>query len=217
MNKLIYLLILIPGFLFTSCAPEPEHLYPLSYLPAYPGSYWKYIDSFGDTTESTVEGDYILDSIPGDIPSYYDVPHEGESYYVPVYDDQFLSKSPLWEYMLHFNYSTALGPAPFHKLVDEVTPVGGSWCYTCSQYSGLYPEVVARDTTVIVNGISYYPTIVIDFMGVASSYTQLWKRYYFTKDIGIVMVGDYNMIITDNGDHDTLVNTHSLYEYHINH
>jgi hypothetical protein len=206
MKKLIYWSLFIPGFLFTSCAPEPEHLYPLSYLPAYPGSYWKYVDAFGDTAEATTDGTYELQSAPG----------EG-SFYVPVYDDLFFAKKGLWGYRLRYDITNSTGYYPFHKLLDEETPAGGMWSFEYSQYYALKPKVIARDATVVVNGTSYYPTIVIEYWGIPSNAWQTYKlfTYYFAKDVGVVKVENYDRILHDFGEFDSLVNTYSLYEYSI--
>lgn len=71
------LLILIGLLLFSACKKVErvllleipaayvgvyDTIYPLSYLPAYPGSNWDYINQNNDTSSRVSGADYVLDS-----------------------------------------------------------------------------------------------------------------------------------------------------------
>lgn len=63
--KHLYLLFII--LILFSCnkyeeVNEYETIYPLPYLPAFPGSYWKYLDENGDTVVINTDPEYKLHS-----------------------------------------------------------------------------------------------------------------------------------------------------------
>src|SRR4030095_5992968 len=92
----IVLCFLAMIFFFSSCKKEEDDhsyptIYPLPYLPVYPGSDWTYLDDDGDTIIYKTESNYILHSYSS--AKLYGA--ETEPVYVPV-----------WRGMPIYGYST---------------------------------------------------------------------------------------------------------------
>ena len=216
MKNQLYLLAIVSAFLITSCkkdntdpvdntgtgseTEEFQTIEPLSYFPAFPGSFWKYVDINGDTTMTSTALEYMED--------YYTVGMQGfvsDTFLVPFYQGD-----AIWRYEAHTGPISNGGSYPFTLLVSDTLPVGSSWIN--SQWNGytIRRRILEKDATVTISGQDYYPTIVVEeywdsqpFPGVRIN------RRYFTKDIGIVREDTYN-------PSDTLVNTKYLIEYDIN-
>ena len=174
---------------------------PLSYFPAYPGSYWKYIDSNNDTivykTDSIYKKDYYVIGAAAFV---------SDTFYVPFYDG-----FPIWGYEAHTGPISNSGSYPLSRILSDTLPVGSDWPILHWSGTEVNRKIIAKDTTVIVGGISYYPTIVVEeyYSSGPPVYTWIAKRYY-TKDIGLVKEDI-------NNPNSNTVNSRQLVEYFINH
>ncbi len=183
--------------------PTPTHhfdtLFPLSYFPAYPASFWRYINSANDTVICKTDSSYKLDSYV-----YWGNP--SDTFYVPYYNNV-----PIWGYQSHsgsqYNHF-----GPMWTLLSEGA-VGTNWQLYFDNGNGSARMVVAKDSSVYVNGVYYYPTIVIKqypyppLMGGPNHWNGMT---YYTKDIGMVKQDTWN-------PSDSTITTLMLYDYHINH
>lgn len=177
-----------------------DTVYPLSYFPAYPGSWWKYVDSNNDTTENTTAPGYLPDSyiISGQA-------YESGVHLVPYYND-----IPIWGYDAHEGYVTNSASTPLRTILSDTLPVGSSWTVFYWGGTGVDRKILARDTTIAIGTNSYFPTIVVEEYYTAGPPTNPWiaKRYY-TRDVGLVREELHNYL-------DSTVNTRNLIDFYIN-
>jgi hypothetical protein len=178
-----------------------DTIYPLSYLPAYPGSYWQYVDDSGNTSMILTDSIYKLD--------YYMIggaAYVSDSFYVPVYNN-----FPLWRYEEHSGPISNAGSYPLKRLLSDSLPMGSEWGWLYWSGSALSRKIIAIDTTLVINGISYYPTIGIEqFYSLGPPFYIWQKREYYAKDIGLVKVEEYNSL-------DSTIFSKVLVNYFINH
>ena len=212
MNKILCLIFFI--FILTiSCKKkttqqEPEKpevqkidtLKPSSYLPVFPGSYWKYINPKGDTIIYTTSAKYEKDT-------YTDV--NGAltttvSAYVPKYNGVFI-----WQGYCHtgpiYNYGMKVTNSLI-PIVPEAFDIE-EWTIYQVGHDRHFCRTLKIDTTIEISGKSYFPTVVI---GTYGSYSNggdvLYIKEYYTKDIGLIK-------------HEDLIDPNSefhLINYHIN-
>lgn len=217
MNKLyIYIVfILIVLFYTFSCSkkkvefPELEPpvkivdtLFPLEYFPAYPGSYWTYFDSVSNTT-ITCKTDSVYKT-----DSYYDA-HDGaytDEHYVPYYCGY-----PVYHYSFRVTPSS-VKDSYFTTFLNNPLQLNSSWCESYASNPYTYcKKIVTMDTTIVLNGISYYPTLIaVRYAPGTSPEIHFYKQYY-TKDIGLIKEIQYY------GSNFTINKSIEIVDYHINH
>ncbi len=220
MKKVIYLLVLV--FFLMNCKKKKEEVVdtppeittptkidtikPSRYFPAFPGSYWKYVNSSGDTITHSTSATYEKDS-------YTDRELNGSvtksaTAYVPRYDN-----IPIWGDYAHsgpiYNYQT-IAANSLIPIVPENFRIGGGWTTYAVGHSYICGSIEKKDTSIQIAGKNYYPTIVVYFR---SYYTgpvgYVVTKKYYTKDIGLIKEE-----VLKNGD-TTFLETH-LVSYHIN-
>jgi hypothetical protein len=179
--------------------PSYDTVFPLSYFPVFPASYWKYSDSNGDTMTIRTDSLYQLD--------YYTVMGApSDTFFVPVYNNQ-----KVWGYEVHSGPTSFSGSYPFKKILSETLAVGSSWNIYHWSGTSIDRMIMAKDTTINIFGNTYYPTIVVkEYYGAGGppNYPWIAKRYY-TKNIGLVKEEIYN-------NQNSTVNTKQLITYFIN-
>ena len=79
---------------------------PRSYFPAYPGSYWKYLDDNNDTITSSTLSNYCKDYYTSGLDT-------SETYLVPFYDG-----TPIWGYEAHTGSVSYATSYPLTHLVN---------------------------------------------------------------------------------------------------
>lgn len=175
---ILLLLVLI------SCKKEkkevPPTIYPLSYLPVYPGSHWVYIDEKGDTAAQYSDSEYKLHQ-------YYSGVINGnltDWVYVP-----FWNGTPVYGYSSPQSISP-YGPRGLMQIGYLSEQVGDTWEIYHDKYGTQYRKVVAVDTTLSVNSIIYDHVIAV------SDYGNLWMNSgnpivflrinYYAKNIGLI-------------------------------
>lgn len=170
--------------------PEPlvyDTLYPLSYLPAYPGSYWKYTDISGELSAIYTGPDYVKASYQA-----------SDSSYVPIYDGK-----PLWGYSVPTNYSSV------PQALLSVNVNVNDWQLYYNSGVTTSRRVIARDTTISIGGQDYFPTIVTEDYYVYGSFLHPLNRRYYTKEVGMIREDTYSGA-------DSLSGVRTLSEYFIN-
>lgn len=195
----VFILLFILLQLFSSCKKEKRYeiIYPLSYFPVYPGSWWKYVDSNNDTiiirTDHSYQEDYDVDFT-----------NTSETYLVPVYDG-----TPIWGYEAHVGSGGSTYYRHFQKIISETDPIGTTWAIASRDNTRWIRKISAKDTTIIINDVSYYPTIVVDqFWGEYYNENILTHRRYYTKDIGLIREDNHETS-------DSTVNTMQIIDYYI--
>ena len=174
-----------------------DTIFPLSYLPCFPGSFWKYLDSSNDTTTINTDPSYVKDN--------WTWGYDSNTAFVPVYNG-----IPTWEYQARDGHVSHSGSSPFKRILSDSLPIGSNWLVSYWGGTGVSRKIISNDTTIIINGNSYFPIIVIEeyYSTGPSDYIWIAKRYY-AKDIG--------MIKEDlNNDLDSTINTKVIIEYFIN-
>lgn len=199
--------IILFGFLVFICFAcskndKIERLEPRSYFPVFPGSYWKYLDSNGDTVVRKTGSDYIEDRyyVGGEL---IRGPH-----YVPLYED-----TPIWEYYEHtYNPGHQYQSPGFVQILSESSPLGKEWeaWYYPSQLTKVSRKVVFRDSTIRVSGNEYFPTMMVEeFYSMGPDfYLWIYKRYY-TEHVGLIKEESFKYS-------DSSIYTINLIDYHIN-
>lgn len=159
---------------------------PSEYLSTYPGSWWKYIDKKGDTIIYKTSDSYQKDSYSYTWSKSNPFPStitETVSAYVPLYN-----KVPIWGGYGHTGPYYNYGQLEIQPLVaiapDEFKP-GQYWpTYVNSHYDESC-RILAVDSTVIIEGKSYYPTMVIE-KRLGYNDAVLSGKDYYTRGIGLV-------------------------------
>lgn len=184
-NKIVSLLVILVMMLSYSCkkdtvnSDQPKNevsydtLFPLDYLPVFPDSWWKYIDSDGETSYLKTDSVYQIDTEATVV----------DTFYVPVYNGE-----PIWGYDAHTDsYLSHAGTTKFKTLLSETEPVGSSWLIHNWAGTGVSRKIIAKDTTIIIGDVSYFPTIGVEEYYSEGPVEYIWiSRRYYTKNIGLV-------------------------------
>ncbi len=185
-----------------------DTIFPMSYFPVYPGSNWKYNYTGNFVLTYSTESTYQKD--------YYDIDCKtSDTVYVPIYNHYLI-----WGYSLSKMVRRCFShTAPFELLLSETIPVGQKWsiAYTNPSQQGAERKVLARDTTIKISGISYYPTIVMEdaYANIGPApflYGGKIRRTYYTKNIGIVKEEYYDYYKYK----DSVISTLEILDYFIN-
>lgn len=178
-------------------------VFPLSYFPAYPGSYWKYENILnGEITTKKTEPTYLKDLNRTSHAS------KADTFYVPYYQ-----KEPTWGYSLHSTVINTYGDYPYFRILSDTLSVGAQW--TVYHWGGVHimRKIKAKDATIVIKGKSYYPTIVMqdyNYEGPPKGLRQ--SESYYTKDIGLIMYKTFGGYPSDTMYTTTIV----LVDYFIN-
>ena len=207
-----YLIIILAITVISACKKEqvvesqPQYatILPLSYFPTFPGSYWTYEDTFGDTTHFTTSPDYILDAY---FTSYGVL---SDSAYVPYYNGQ-----AIWWYSYDINFAQYQGGfSSLERMLSDSLVTGSTWTISSQANTKIHRQIKNSDTTVEINGIFYSPTIVVDELyEVSSLFTQMTDRRFYTKDIGLIKHEKYDL---NPGSPLNISNTTVIVDYYIN-
>lgn len=174
---------------------------PLSYFPAYPGSYWKYIDSNNDTIVYKTDSIYKKDNYVIGAAAFV-----SDTFYVPFYDG-----FPIWGYESHTGPISNSGSYPLTRILSDTLPVGSDWVIYNWSGTAVNRKISAKDTTIVIQGTSYFPTIVVEEYYSAGIFTFTWiARRYYTQNIGLIREDIHNL-------NSNTVNSRLLAEYFINH
>jgi hypothetical protein len=154
---------------------------PLPYLPAFPGSYWKYSD--GSTV--TTSPNYVKDASRYRSDTLVTV---SDTFYVPLY-----GSIHLWGY--RFRQEICMDwrcsdTSPFVTVISESSPKGSQWITGRNRFDIYCNRIMAKDTSINIEGKEYYPTIVIGEFFCPQSSTACYPtaRKYYTKDIGLAKI-----------------------------
>jgi len=156
-----------------------DTIFPLSYFPAYPGSYWEYIDTDSNTSIKKTDPEYILDYYV--LAGYY-----SDTFYVPVY-----ASTPIWGYAAHTGGTSYNGIQMFKTILSETEPVGYNWRIYFWSGQEVRRKIIAKDASIVIQNQVYEPTIVVLEYQPNWYWYEVAKRYY-TKDIGLVKEELYN-------------------------
>ncbi len=153
-----------------------DTLFPRSYLPIYPGSWWTYRWLADSTTFTDNASGYELASINYDH-------YNSEKYYVPV-----------WRNRNYFGYgfSNENGSQVFTKEVEET--LGASWLHESHpgdpRFSNwrVYRRVDSVGLSISVDSVQYNDVIKIIEWESSSGTTANWDafQYYYAKDVGLI-------------------------------
>lgn len=212
---------------------------PDSYFPAYPGSWWTYKNSNGTTETHTVATKYVKDIIKiYDMNTGSYITYEDTSY-VPSYEGQLLWKNN-WHYYITCGAIYIPQQVPLVLNIIDSVATGYTWSTDCIYLGDGAAEyrtkkILKKDTTIIINDVSYSPTIVVleTYSGGYPSgcstctYNCHIDRIYYTKNIGITKRetltgsvnyqkrGGPNPILTYKNQ-DSVLSHSEIQNYHIN-
>jgi len=201
--KVCYFIIVIILLIVSSCKKEDsknyQTIYPLPYLPVYPGSFWKYISDKGDTVTYTTSDNYILDSFTSnDLGGM-----KTDPIYVPYWNGE-----PVYGYSFLWSDGDGQILVPYLKEEDKA-----SWS-RCGYKYCIDDIIVAKDTSLVVHYAIYNSVIVVKEAndglswgpppGIHSTY------FYYAKNVGLI-----KEINVDEINHDT-IQTLNIIDYHIN-
>jgi hypothetical protein len=196
-NNICITIVVVLWVVVSSCKKEKSHgyvtnthlnsydtIFPLDYFPAYPGSYWKYVDCQGDTIQ------YATDTVYK--PDWY--VHSGAAYFSDTFFVPFYNNIPIWGYEAHTGPISYSGSYPLTLILSDTLPVGANWVIYFSAGTEVSRKIIAKDTSVTVSGNTCFPTIVVEEYYSYGPPYYIWqaKRYY-TKNIGLVREDIYNL------------------------
>ena len=163
--------------------PTYDTIFPGSYFPAYPHSYWIYRSSEGTTVTYKTDSLYSLHT------NYdrYQNPSDSSLYYAPVYNGRVVK-----------GYLLSLATSDYHSsrwevLIDNNLYVGkefGSYYSWPANYN--YRKVLSIDTAVTVSSHVYDSVIILMEY---SNPPGTWYRYskiYYAKHVGVIKRLDWH-------------------------
>jgi len=178
-------------FFLLSCSKESEEkndnvvidtIFPRSYFPTYPKSYWVYLTSNSDTVVHKTDSIYSLHT------NYdpYKNPWDSSLFYAPQYEGRTVK-----------GYYLALGTTDYHSsryrlLIDDSLYTGKVFnsCFIWPN-SDWYGKVINIDTTVLINSVRYDSVIIIMEYSDPPGYENQYVKYYYAKNIGIIRKEDW--------------------------
>ncbi len=193
-----YLILILIAVIFVSCKKENDNnnitsissvydtIYPLSYFPAFPGSYWIY--SNDDTLK--IEDNYELYYYDK---SYFDQAPDYDTVYLPKFkiNSIFNSSSPDEKYIHVYKYEIENFSYRllFRSIMSETL---GNRFPVAENFGGHSPYAITTtvDTSMQIEN-NYYPKVLI-----VSYYTEPtdtnshvfpYRHDYFAKNIGLIM------------------------------
>ncbi len=183
-----------------------DTIFPGSYLPAWPGSWWQYVDSNNVNSTINTSATFVKDCY-----HFIFAPNGTgltDTVYVPLYNN-----IPLYEYSERTGYISNSSTNSLHPLLFENMAVGYSWINHYWAATRTERMIISVDTTMVVNGVSYYPVI-----GVKEYYTlgpppppPTSQIRYYAKNVGMILEENYDIL---NGN---LESKRWLVNYNINH
>jgi hypothetical protein len=172
---------------FFSCKKEtkedttqPIHriIYPSSYLPAYPGSYWIYNN--GDTIRCSDQ--YQVHALYSSWDWYQGQAGAVVSEYVlvPYYNQH---------YLYHYEYLNS-ECTPYSSATDKIMSElpGDSWTSggdPHNYYSWTTYKILIKDTSVIINSLRFDSVIILQ-LGANNPYYPVTGYEYYAKNIGLI-------------------------------
>ncbi|MBI3502427.1 MAG: hypothetical protein HY063_11605 [Bacteroidetes bacterium] len=187
-----------------------DTIFPKSYFPTYPGSWWTYSNGATMKTDKYVDLRYNKND--------YRTTPEYEEYVLP----RLLAKSIFYDtvYVKGYSLSTCGGTCGSYFVPILCDPNGdcgeGHWDYFSGHQWSL--AIWKTDTSVVINPTIYSHTLITlqydaGYFGIGmNNAEQYWMtREYYTKDIGLIKREERNTPF------DTVITTKfTLVSYHIN-
>jgi len=152
-----------------------DTIFPKSYLPAYPGSYWIYNN--GDTIKTN--SGYILSTTKR--------PYYNENTFI-LYDCIPIDTAffPIYNYEIlneYTTYSTSSEWCSENRLLDEAE--GSSWSVDSHKDWYSYLIVQKKDTSIILpNNQEFDSVIIMNFRRFEGNYDLAKIEYYYAKNVG---------------------------------
>jgi hypothetical protein len=179
------LLILLFSFSCTKdkIKPPPQTIYPLSYLPVYPGSSWKYINENNDTVVYSTETDYKLHS-------YKSNGSQTDPAYVPIWNGK-----PVYGYSTPQQITSPAFSDEYRRgltLVKYVSATEGeNWTVYHEQYGSHWRVVIKIDTSITIGSLHFDHVIVVNDSSAAyAGPTFLIQTSYYARDVGLIREDD---------------------------
>jgi hypothetical protein len=177
-----------------------DTIHPLDYFPCWPGSWWLYADSDGDTSITRTDSAWHLDSYIESGAAFH-----SDTFYVPLYEG-----IPIWGYEAHTGPISNSGSYPLTRILSDTLPVGSSWLVHYWSGTGVSRRIFAIDTTLQSGTTVFYPTIgVEEYYSTGPQGAPTIAKRYYTSGIGMVREDVFNLA-------DTTVFTRWLQSYRIN-
>ncbi len=176
-----------------------DTLFPLPYLPVYPGSWWEYDHAWKPDTL------YIYDTITYTSASYslvdaHNYPSANMScVYAPLWNG-----SPIYGYKRWDKGDPPWDKPGFESILRETE---GMFRKLVANYGSYCVHIEVVDTTVIVNSVQYDSVIVVGWH--AGCTERIDGNWYYAKNIGLVYKGWYEP------DGDTIY-SYKLRDYFVN-
>jgi len=204
---ILILLVLIFPFCKKDEIKNYQTIYPLPYLPAYPGSYWVYSQS-NNTITVNASDEYVLTSFKSN--ELQGTPLD--SFYAPV-----LNNLPWGENNFFVvGYSTPVKLGNHYSFVKILSDsLNDSWSY--NSYVVCSRMVNAIDSTVVVNNVTYSNVIIIeDHEEGCPTENSVIERFYFAKNIGLIKYTQCTWVIVSGMNQYQVDYNWDLIDYHIN-
>lgn|SRR5574344_1313946 len=157
---------------------EFDTIFPKSYLPVYPGSYWVYGNEDGRIDSVFSADDYVLD--------YYQNPEAGyvsDTFYVPELDNV-----PIWGYEAHTGSVSHSGSYPFTLILSDTAEVGYDWIIAYWQGNENRRQIIAKDTTIqLASGAAFDSVIIVkEYQTLPINVLEWWYKRYYAKGVGLI-------------------------------
>lgn len=168
--------------------PVIDTAFPKSYFPVYPGSTWEYRNENGQLQSSYTHPGYVLDSYWVDVENDFHPATYVPRYVGPIF---YGEATPIWCYESHTGPISNAASARLVPLLIDSAQLEVPWTVYAWQGTDVARKIVAKDSTLIIQGQSYFPTIVVEEFYRYGPPSYIWiRRYYFTEHIGLVKMED---------------------------
>lgn len=174
----VLLALILTLLLACQTEPKPEFLGHRTYLPAYPGSHWNYVDSAGQATTISTTKSYFYDRLDC----------SGEA--VRVARITAYNGLPLWGYEQR-RRGSAGGCQRLITLLKEDVPVGTSWSVKVDILAPTITHtIMAADTTVVIGANTYNSVIVVS--QTMSPFSVPTRITYYAPNVGMIREDSYD-------------------------
>jgi hypothetical protein len=192
MNKRNYFVFVLTVWIFIQLGCEKDYnglnpqddlvefdtIYPMTYFPTFPGSYWIYENENGSIDTSFTSNDYILD--------YYEYLSAGfisDSFYVPKLDN-----IPIWGYEAHTGTISHAGSYPFTLILNDTAKVGYNWVIAYWAGNENRRQIIAKDTVILLSTGNEFDSVIIvkEYQSMPDNVPEWWYKRYYAKEIGMI-------------------------------
>jgi hypothetical protein len=155
-----------------------DTIYPKTYLPVFPGSYWIYKNKNGIIDTIFASNDYVLDYY-----TYSSVGYVSDTFFVPR-----LNNISIWGYEAHTGPYSHGGSYPFTLILNDTAKVGYNWVIAYWAGNENRRKIIAKDTLILLSTGNEFDSVIIvkEYQSMPYNVPEWWYKRYYAKGIGMI-------------------------------